>query len=287
LLSGEITSYNRAARYSLSNKLSKATQLDVVLGLSRFVSANKTPLILSIETATRAGSIAVSRGHALLAAQRGDASNSQSAHLLQIVGNVLEEAGVTLNEIDIFAAALGPGSFTGLRIGLATVKSFAATLKRQCVGVPTLYAVAHAAGESERTLALLPAGRGEVFAQLLKVEQSGDVYPIDSPIHITPHKLLEKVKAEKSLIWAGEGARLHAEAIEARALAEGILYRDESQHGQLEQSTEQQWTLAPSQEILAADVGQLAWLRYRSSEVVFPEHLRAIYVRPSDAELNQ
>lgn len=251
------------------------------------MSSNKTPLILSIETATRAGSIAVARGETLLAAQAGDASVSQSSHLLQIVGNALEDAGTTLSDIDIFAAATGPGSFTGLRIGLATVKSFAATLKRPCVGVPTLYAVAHAAGESERTLALLPAGRGEVFAQLLAVKQSGDVHPLDSPIHITPHKLLEKVRAEKSLKWAGEGARVHAEAIKARALAEGILYRDESQNLHVEQNKEQQWILAPAQEVLATDVGQLALLKYRSDKVVSPELLRAIYVRPSDAELNE
>jgi tRNA threonylcarbamoyladenosine biosynthesis protein TsaB len=205
-----------------------------------------------------------------------------------MVGTVLEESGVKLDEIDLFAAALGPGSFTGLRIGLATVKSFAATLKRPCAGVPTLHAVAHAAGESERTLALLPAGRGEVFAQLLSVGPGGDVHPIDPPVHITPHRLLEKVRAETSLKWAGEGARLHAPAIEGRALAERILYGDESCGVHLEQNEgRRQWTLAPPQEALAADVGRLAWLRYRSNEVVPPEHLRAIYVRPSDAELNE
>ena len=249
--------------------------------------ANKTPLILSIETATRAGSIAISRGETLLAAQTGDASVSHSAHLLQQVRNALEEAGVPLNAIDIFAASTGPGSFTGLRIGLATVKSFAATLGRPCVGVQTLHAIAHAAGESKRTLALLPAGRGEVYAQLLKVEQSGDVHPLDSPIHIAPHKLLEKVKSETNLRWAGEGAHVHAEAIEAQALAQGFLFRDESQHVHPERSSGQLWTLAPTQNVLAIDVGKLALLRVRSGEVVSAEQLSAIYVRPSDAELNE
>jgi tRNA threonylcarbamoyladenosine biosynthesis protein TsaB len=251
------------------------------------VSSNKTPLILSLETATRAGSIAITRGDILLAAQAGDASTSHSAHLLDNVGNMLKESGVTLRDVDVFAASIGPGSFTGLRIGLATVKSFAATLGRSCTGVPTLYAIAHAAGESERTLALLPAGRGEVFAQMLAVEPSGEVQALDSPTHIAPGKLLEKVKSEMRLKWAGEGARLHAEAIKAQALAQGISFWDESQVDRTEPSREGQWTIAPAQDVLAVDVCKLALLSVRSGAVVSPEQLRAIYVRPSDAELKE
>ena len=248
---------------------------------------DKTPLILSIETATRAGSIAISSGETLLAMLAGDSSISQSSRLLHHVRDALEEAGVTLDDIDIFAASVGPGSFTGLRIGLATVKSFAATLGCPCVGVPTLYAVAHAAGESKRTLALLPAGRGEVFAQLLAVEQSGVVHPLDAPIHITPRKLLEKVRSETNLNWAGEGAHLQVEAIKAQALVEGILFRDESQNADNEPNDKQQWSLAQSQEVLAIDIGKLALLSFRFGEVVPPERLQAIYVRPSDAELKE
>jgi tRNA threonylcarbamoyladenosine biosynthesis protein TsaB len=251
------------------------------------VSIDKTPLILSLETATRAGSIAVSRGETLLAVQAGDALVSHSAHLLQSVSKVLEASNVMLQDIDIFAAACGPGSFTGLRIGLATVKSFASTQGRSCVAVPTLHAVAHAAGESERTLALLPAGRGEVFAQLLAVKRSGDVHPLDSPIHITPQKLLERVRVEKSLKWAGEGAHLYMETIKAYALAEGIFFCDESQITRYESKIERQWTLTTAQNMLAKEVSKLALLRFRSNDVVTPEQLRAIYVRPSDAELNK
>lgn len=251
------------------------------------VSLNKTPLILSIETATRAGSVAVMRGETLLAERTGDAAISHSSLLLNYVSDALEEAGVRLDDIDVFAAAAGPGSFTGLRIGLATVKSFAATLERLSVGIPTLYAVAHAAGESARTLALLPAGRGEVYAQLLKVDQSGEVYPLEAPAHLTPDKLLEKVGTERFLRWAGDGAHLHLEAIRTQAQARDISLLDEPQNGQVELGSARQWILAPPQSILAASVARLALLRVRSAEVETPEQLRAIYVRPSDAELNK
>jgi tRNA threonylcarbamoyladenosine biosynthesis protein TsaB len=251
------------------------------------VLKTETPLILSIDTATRAGSVAITRGEMLLSEHSGEAAISQSAHLLQSVGTALEDAGVSLADIDIFAAAAGPGSFTGLRIGLATVKSFAATLTRPCVGVPTLYAVAGTAGESKRTLALLPAGRGEVFAQSLRVERSGQVHPLDAPVHLTPQQLLEKMRGEKRLKWAGEGALIHAETIKAQALREGILFCHQSQDDCLERSNEPQWTLVSSQVVLATEIARQALLRVRAGEIETPERLRAIYVRPSDAELNK
>jgi tRNA threonylcarbamoyladenosine biosynthesis protein TsaB len=250
-------------------------------------SVNQTPLILSIDTATRAGSVAVTRGENLLAELTGDDAISHSSHLLEYVGSALEEGKVRLEDVDVFAATVGPGSFTGLRIGLATVKSFAATLMRPCVGIPTLHAVAHAAGESMRTLALLPAGRGEVFAQLLSVDASGEVHAVDSPTHLTPQKLLEKVRAEANLKWAGEAAHTHAEAIRGRALAEDISFQDESESARSQQRSERRWTLASRQPVLATDAAWLALIRARADELETPEQLRAIYVRPSDAELNK
>lgn len=248
---------------------------------------NKTPLILSIETATRAGSVAVALGETLLSRRRGDAAISHSSLLLDYVKEALAEAGVRLNEIEFFAAATGPGSFTGLRIGLATVKSFAATMARSCVGIQTLHAVAHAAGESERTLALLPAGRGEVYAQLLKVGLGEDVSPLNSPAHLTPPELLERVRTEPRLLWAGDGAHLHLEAIRAQALAEGIPLLTLAQNDPVEMDSLRRWILAPAQSLLAASVARLALVRIRASETETPEQLRAIYVRLSDAELNE
>ena len=250
------------------------------------MSATETPLILSIETATRAGSVALARGARLLAAHAGDATVSHSSNLLRYVGEALEEGGVTLGEVELFAAAVGPGSFTGLRIGLATVKSFAATLGRSCVGVPSLHAVARAAGESERTLALLPAGRGEVFAQLLKVDGAGDVHQLEEPAHVTPRRLLERFAKVRPLRWAGEGALAHAEAIGAQALSAGIPFSRDGESVSDNRGLED-WTLAEPNRILAVDVAGLALLRARAAEVVSPGQLRAVYVRPSDAELNE
>ena len=244
------------------------------------------PLILSIETATRAGSFALTRGEELIAERRGDASESHSHRLLQHVQDILSESKSALKDVDLFAVASGPGSFTGLRIGLSTVKSFAVTLARPCVGVPTLSAVASAAGKLSRTVAVLPAGRGEVFAQLFEVDAVGEVSGLDEPAHITPQTLLSKYGQIRNLKWAGEGAHLHATAIRNFAVDSGFAFREDFENGShTEPSGDSFWILAAPVDNLAVHVAALAFKSFRVGNDFRPEMLSAIYVRPSDAEL--
>jgi len=144
------------------------------------------------------------------------------------------QADVELRSVDLFACASGPGSFTGLRIGLATVKALAATLGLPCVGIPTLHAIAHAAGPSSGTVGLLPAGRGEVFAQLLSVSLEGAVTELDIPAHLSPQKMLDKYGAIENLSWAGPAAEIHRDLIGN--------YGEKRRHG---------WSLAPGEQNLA------------------------------------
>ncbi len=222
-----------------------------------------TPGILSVETATRAGSVSLSRGEELVAAFAGDAGLSHSNTLLSDIDKLLTGAKTDLSEIDLFAVATGPGSFTGLRIGIATVKGLAATLNRPCIGVPTLHAVARSAGASPRSVALLPAGRGEVFAQLFSVTDEHEVKPLDDPVHISPQRLLEKYSSLETVLWCGEGAIAHHELLEQGPA----------------------WQVAPATPNLAAHVASLALTKFRENKLDRPDTLQAIYVRPSDAEL--
>ena len=221
------------------------------------------PTILSVETATLSGSVALSRGEEIVAALAGDSGISHSNTLLNDIDKLLRGTQVELSEIDVFAVATGPGSFTGLRIGIATVKGLAATLDRQCAGVPTLHAVALSAGASEHSVALLPAGRGEVFAQLLSVTKDGLVTELDKATHISPQRLVAKYDSLERVLWCGEGAIANSSLLESRP----------------------GWQLVPPSENLATHVASLAMARFRDDELVHPDALQAIYVRPSDAEL--
>ncbi len=225
------------------------------------------PLILSIETATLSGSIALTRGGEVSGSFQGDPGISHSNTLLADVDKLLSQTNITLTQIDLFAVAAGPGSFTGLRIGIATVKALAATLERPCAAIPTLQAVALSGGPSEATVALLPAGRGEVFAQLFAVSGDDVVTALDEAAHLAPAKMIEKYSSLDDVLWCGEGANAQRELIETAAESK-------------------KWRIATAQKRnLAWYVSKLALQSFRQDRLVAPDSLQAIYVRPSDAEL--
>jgi tRNA threonylcarbamoyladenosine biosynthesis protein TsaB len=202
-----------------------------------------------------------------------------------LIQEALEEASRRVQDVELFAVALGAGSFTGLRIGVATAKSLASTLERRVVGVPTLHAIARAAGAGPKVVALLPAGRGELFAQSFRVDDTGEVIPLDKPSHVAPAALLESFRQLRSLIWAGEGAYAQREKIRAMADEEGIPFIDESV--EKERDHDDGWVLASPAENLASYAGLLAFNHYTRGETSGPDELHAIYVRPSDAELKE
>jgi tRNA threonylcarbamoyladenosine biosynthesis protein TsaB len=224
------------------------------------------PLILSVETATLSGSVAIARGEEILGVVSGDSSISHSNTLLGDVDKLLTQTQITLPEIDLFAVATGPGSFTGLRIGIATIKALAATLDRPTAGIPTLAAVALSGGISAESVALLPAGRGEVFTQLFSVLRPDLVEALDDAAHIPPARLFERYRHLETITWCGEGAVVNRELIESMAAG-----RD--------------WKIATQTNALASQVTRLALTRFERNEFENPFALRAIYVRPADAQL--
>jgi len=239
---------------------------------------SELPLILSLDTASLGGSICLTRGDQQLASVIGDREISHSSTLLRDIDRVLKNAGVNIREIGLFAAAAGPGSFTGLRIGLASVKAFAATLDRPCIGVPTLHAVAHAAGVSRATVVLLPAGRGELFAQLLSVSSDGLIEEHDVAAHLPAPAIIEKYGSLTDLTWAGSGAHAQRDFLQAQALTAGIKF-------EVGGTESPGWRMASREENLAKEIAALAQQHLPAGAQDSAESLRAIYVRPSDPEL--
>ena len=214
--------YNLAAKREVSNE-------DFLKGGAGEGRARAGPtrddlLTLAVETATEKRSAAVARGRRLLALRSSEPRvGGAAAGVLEEIDRALAEARVRLEEVELFAAAVGPGSFTGLRSGLATLKALAVTLGRPLVGVPTLHALAHASRPAERLAALIPAGRGEVFAQLLGVTSEGVVTELCGPAHVAPARLLEKMRGLGGGIkFTGGGAFKYFELIREAAEASGL-----------------------------------------------------------------
>ena len=240
-------------------------------------------LTLGVDTSTEKRSVALLRGGLVLSASTSELREGGSAGLLADVDRVLRSASVGLKDVGLFAAAVGPGSFTGLRSGLATVKGLALTLGKPAYGVPTLHAVAYGARPARRVVALIPAGRGEVFAQLLSVSAEGVVKEIESPTHLPPALLCERMaRLGGGVKWVGSGAVKFRELIRQAAGAAGIELKDP---GAVGEEVEGAWALAPAAEALAETVALLAGAGVAGGDVVDAGALGAIYVRPSDAEL--
>ena len=121
--------------------------------------------VLALDTATPRVSVAIARGDRVLA-QREGAQRESSTLLIDWIDAVLAEAGLGLGDLAGAVAASGPGSFTGLRVGLATLLGFHQAIDLAVTGIPTLALLAAAAPSGRRVAALVPAGPGEWFAQV-------------------------------------------------------------------------------------------------------------------------
>jgi tRNA threonylcarbamoyladenosine biosynthesis protein TsaB len=164
--------------------------------------------ILAIDTATLCASVALADGETIRAA--GDArADTHSEKLLPLVDRVLGAAGLAPADLDAIACGAGPGSFTGLRIGLATAKGLCFALGRPLVMVSSLAALALPA-RGRATLALLDAKKRELYAGVY-AEDGRELVPERV---LPPARLEEHVRAaagDRSLVVVGDGAAVYPE----------------------------------------------------------------------------
>lgn len=180
--------------------------------------------LLALESATGAASAALWRAGETRDVERTPSGVSIAAALLPAIDVLLRRAGVGLEAISAFAIGIGPGSFTGLRIGVATLKGLAFGSDAPVAAVSTLAALARAAGAGdEPVVALLDARRGEVYGAAFR--QRGEQPDASLPAGVwTPAQLAARLPARCRLV--GEGARIVDEAL-TRALGAGVASRRE------------------------------------------------------------
>jgi len=185
----------------------------------------KESWLLAIESATGAASAALWRSGEIRDQEAAAPGDSAAAALLPAIDRLLRRAGVGVTELAAFAIAIGPGSFTGLRIGVATLKGLAFGSDAPVAAVSTLAALARAAGAGpEPVVALLDARRGEVYGGAFRRE--GEQADPSLPEGVfTAEQLVAKLPARCRLV--GEGATLVQGALRA-ALGPGVTLAHES-----------------------------------------------------------
>jgi len=225
-------------------------------------------IVLAIETATREGSVALARDGGVLAATRGDAAQPHAARLPGDALDLLSTHGLGVGDVDVFAVCLGPGGFTGLRVGIASAQGLAFATGRPIVGISALDALGVAAleGAGHETIAgvWMDAARSEVFAVRYRadVQQLFGIAAIDTPVSAPPADVAAAWSADGPpvSVWIGDGA---------------LRYRDQVHGG----------TVIGSTPMLAPQVARLATTSAKAGQISTPHALRPIYVRPPDAEL--
>lgn len=167
--------------------------------------------VLAVETSTLMGSVAVVDGGRMLCELTLHVQETHSSQLMPVIDYVLKESGCAPDRLDGFAVALGPGSFTGLRIGMATMKGLAVAASKPLVGVPTLEAMAWSFPYCPHLICpMLDARMKEVFAAWFKAG-GGEVSRRSEDMVISVSNLLKDTKEET--LFFGTGAERYRSEI--------------------------------------------------------------------------
>jgi tRNA threonylcarbamoyladenosine biosynthesis protein TsaB len=218
-----------------------------------------TPKILAIDTTTEFGSVALVRGGAVAWETLVRATEGFGQILFDRIAMALESAGWKLSEIDCFAAAAGPGSFTGVRVGLAAVKGLAEALGRRAVGVSNLEAIAWH-GTAALRAAVIDARRGQIY---------GAVY--DSNLNLVSPEVVAAFPEWLAALPAGDIQLLSTDSAAFGAALAGTRFEKDG--------------ICEVPRGLASAIGRIAEARLLAGLAADPAALDANYVRRSDAEL--
>ncbi len=173
-------------------------------------------LVLSLDTTTRAGSVAVVRGGAVLSEIVGDASRTHGERLPRDLERALEAASVTMRDVELLAVMAGPGSFTGLRVGIAAMQGLASAMGLRIFAASALDALALVgANGREPVAAWVDAQRSEVFAALY--DPTGTQISIGAT-SASPAQTLEAWGSDPAtpIRFVGDGAVRYRHVIHAR-----------------------------------------------------------------------
>ena len=166
-------------------------------------------LILAFETSAKAASVALLEGNKLLAESYQNTGMTHSQTLMVMAEDMLRQCGKTARDVDAVAVAEGPGSFTGVRIGVAAAKGFAWGREIPCYGVSTLEAMAESLGVYEGYICpVMDARRSQVYNALFEVSR-GKITRLREDRAISLQDLGEDVKnLDKPVFLVGDGSNL-------------------------------------------------------------------------------
>ena len=222
--------------------------------------------LLTVDTSTSTCSVALTVGERLVAESLLDTERTLSERLLAAVDTVLRDAGLLLSDLDGFGVALGPGSFTGVRIGVSTVKGLALATGKPVVGFSSLAMLAlNLPASSLPVCPLFDARKKEVYAAVYRCGSLPE--PLHADCVMAPERFLALV--EGKALFVGNGALRYRELIE-ETLGDRAVFAPPHCH-----------------QPRAAAGAVLALEAFRSGTIMPLPFLNPAYIRPSEAELSK
>jgi tRNA threonylcarbamoyladenosine biosynthesis protein TsaB len=222
--------------------------------------------ILSLDTSTAVFSIAVSDGDNVIAELSGDAGPAASARIPGHIQSLLRDACLDIKAVDAFAVTVGPGAFTGLRVGIALVKGLAYSTGKPVIPFSSLELLALNAKNSVIPVCtMFDARRGEVYSALYRFD--GDMHLIHPGKAIAPAQLLAEMEGD--VLFIGDGANRYRDLIIERCCDHAHFAADELNFPK------------------ASAGAALVQRRLESGLTVSPLELAPCYLRLPEAQLNK
>jgi tRNA threonylcarbamoyladenosine biosynthesis protein TsaB len=173
-------------------------------------------LILAVDTSSAVASVALVRDERVLCEYTMNHKKTHSQKLLPMMQQMMAEIGLTSEEIELYAVTTGPGSFTGLRIGVSTIKAMAYAMKKPVIGVSALDALAFNMMHAGALVCpIMDARNMQVYTALYQNEGSGQK-KITENLALPLEELLQMIKENKQrVIFTGDGVDVHKEYIQS------------------------------------------------------------------------
>lgn len=218
--------------------------------------------ILAIETASKVCGVSLLEDNNLIKESLLEDENTHSVKLMPLVDETLKEANLTIKDIDLFACDKGPGSFTGIRIGIATIKGFADATMKKVIGITSLESLAYGENTNGIICAMIDAKNENVYyGFFLKTDEKC------KQINKLQFGTVEEVLAEaynlkEQITFVGDGS---------------ITYKN-----QIESKLKEIAKFGKNNKFNSTNIGMLAFLR--KEEATDTDHLSPDYLRVSNAE---
>lgn len=164
--------------------------------------------ILAVDTSAVCASVAVTENGKILSECSTNTGLTHSRTLMPMINSTLKNAEIPLDSIDLFACSVGPGSFTGVRIGVAAMKGICDATEKKCMPVSTLQALAHnLSGRRCTAVSVMDARCNQVYCGIFSVN-GDEITRLTEDMAIKIDELGEMLKAYENIVFVGDGAKL-------------------------------------------------------------------------------